>query len=147
MSCIAWDGKTMAGDKLATYGGTKRTCTKVFKIRYDEAIVLVGAVGDMAAVTAWIKWLKGGSYREKPSLSTNDSFTGMMVFADGSIEIWEWTMAPYLIAEKFHAIGSGRGEALGAMAMGADAKKAVEIASVFDCNVGNGVDVVEFDNA
>lgn len=48
------------------------------------------------------------------------------------------------VVKAFHAIGSGRGEALGAMAMGADARRAVEIASRLNVGCGLGVDVIRF---
>lgn len=141
MTCIAWDGKTLAGDRLMSYGGTKIRMRKVHRITdKDGKRWLIGAAGDGPVVRHWIEWLRGK--QERPTIPKDASFTALMI--DSRHRAWqvEYSLVPYRVPAKAHAIGSGRGEALGAMAMGADAQQAVRIASKIDANCGLGVDCV-----
>lgn len=51
---------------------------------------------------------------------------------------------PFEIEEPFYAFGSGMDIAIGALAMGANAIKAVEIASRYSSHCGNGIDTLTF---
>lgn len=57
MTTIAWDGKTLAGDKQVTTGGTATKTTKVFKVKTKKGYVLVGYSGDLADGQAFVEWL------------------------------------------------------------------------------------------
>lgn len=146
MTCIAWDGTTLAGDRLADYGGTPLRVRKVHKlIDRDGKDWLVGYCGNWNFSRAWIAWLTGAR-TEKPVLTTGDLFTALMI--DRQRRVWQ--VESYLQPSRVgmiggvHSIGSGRGEAIGAMVMGASARKAVEIAARYNTGVGLGVDVVRF---
>lgn len=55
-----------------------------------------------------------------------------MIGRDGQISHFSERLRPYKVHASFYAIGSGRRLAIGAMAAGASAKEAVEIACRFD---------------
>lgn len=142
MTCIAYRNGVLAGDRLGDYGGTRVRVRKVHRIVHNGEECLIGVSGNAAAATAWIVWMKNGEHR--PTVSSSDGFTALLI--DTKLRVWryEWSLVPQRMYGEFHAIGCGRGEALGAMAMGADARKAVLIASRFDIAVGYGVETVEF---
>ncbi len=56
----------------------------------------------------------------------------MVVNPDGEVVHYDRHLVPIRVANEFHAIGSGRKLALGAMMAGASADKAVEIACHYD---------------
>ena len=64
---------------------------------------------------------------------------------NGHIAKFEDSPYPVVYNDKVFAEGSGRDFAYGAMAMGADAVRAVEIANQYDVHCGGGVDVLTFD--
>lgn len=143
MTVIAWDGTTLAGDRLATYGGTKMRSRKVHLVTWKGKEWLIGGAGSLSITTAWLAWLQGKG--DQPKIGDDDQFTGILI--DRRHRIWQVhaNLVPFRVPGKRHAIGSGRGEALGAMAMGADAKKAVMIAQAIDDSCGLGVDAVRFE--
>jgi hypothetical protein len=57
--------------------------------------------------------------------------------------IYEASLKPYPIKDKFYAIGSGAAYALAAMALGKSPREAVEIAARFDPGTGGEIDVIK----
>jgi len=141
MTCIAWDGDALAADKRASNHGL---AFKVTKIRWINRN-LVGGSGDLSSLMAMFRWFENGADPDKlPECQKDkDRWTPLLVI-DGwrNILRYEQDGFSYRVEEPFFAIGPGRDFAIGAMAMGADAVKAVEIASQFDTGCGNGVDVL-----
>jgi hypothetical protein len=145
VTVIAWDGKTLAGDRLASYGGTKVRTRKVFRVTDRNGKEwLIGAAGDKPLLEAWRAWFCGKT-EERPAIAGSDEFTVLMI--DRSHRVWQmqYTLTPWRIPAKFAAVGSARGEALGAMVMGADARRAVLVAQKIDATCGLGVDCVSFE--
>lgn len=56
--------------------------------------------------------------------------------------IYEASLKPYPIKDKFYAVGSGAAYALAAMALGKSPREAVEIAAKFDPGTGGEIDVI-----
>lgn len=143
VTTIAWDGKQLAGDRQGNYGGTRVLLRKVHLIKTKTGgEYLVGAAGDSCLIAAWTRWVVGDG--PEPSFKSGDEFTALMI--DRSRRIWkvEWNLVHVRCLNRRMAIGSGRGEALGAMSMGASAPTAIRIASKWDASTGCGVDVVSF---
>lgn len=140
MTTIAWDGQTLAGDKQATSHGTPSVCTKVFKVERDGVVCLYGTSGRADECTAFRRWVLGEA--DRPSLS--DEFSVMSIDQKGRIWMAHGQMYWYEIGRQTWAIGSGADYALGAMACGAGAEKAVLVASDLDAFTGFGVDTVRF---
>lgn len=141
MTCVAWDGKTLAADKRVVYAGLARTVTKIFRV--DN--VLVGIAGDGAQGMEMIDWIRGGCAPDRFPASQRDKeqwATIAVIKADG---LWVYERSPYpmRIEDKTYATGSGRDYALAAMHLGKTAREAVEIACLFETGCGNGVDVLE----
>jgi hypothetical protein len=143
MTTIAWDGAALAGDRLGDYGGTKVTIRKVFAVKNKRGErYLIGGAGGSGLLTAWRRWVEG--LGPEPVINRDDDFAAIMV--DERRRVWkvEWNLQHVRYRDRFMALGSGRGEAIGAMAMGATARQAILVASRHDIGTGRGVDVVKF---
>lgn len=141
MTVIAWDGKTLAADKLGDAGGLKRTTTKIF--RFDGG--LFGSAGSASRGAEMFAWIKSGADPERvPSYQLTDDYQVVMV-VDNERKVWLYGRSayPFIMEDPFHAIGSGRDFALAAMDLGCDAERAVEVACRFETGCGNGVDTLE----
>jgi ATP-dependent protease HslVU (ClpYQ) peptidase subunit len=142
MTTITWDGRTLAGDRQATSGGTPTTTTKVFKVKCKKKKYLVGFSGRLADGQAFLRFVERG-FQDNPAI---DTLTAMVIHEDGRVVTYDDTNANPcdLGILKYWAAGSGADYALGAMAHGATATEAVLIASDLDVNTGRGVDKVSF---
>ena len=139
MSVIAWDGKTLAADRQACTGDTKATVRKIFKLESGEILAFAG---DLDVGMAMKHWYEEGHKREDfPKINRDEkTFCRLIVASESGVVYYERTPEPVQLLDLFMAWGCGREAALGAMAMGADAVKAVEIASRFILYCGNGCD-------
>ena len=145
MTVVVWDGKTLAADKQATNNGLKLKTTKIFRMRGH----LVGFTGSLDYVSLMHKWFEDGADPEKyPKQQEDDNkWVGMIVITpDKKILKYEQTAYPIDFTEtKQLCIGSGRDFAFGALAMGADAYTAVEVACEYDNGCGMGIDILELE--
>lgn len=141
MTVIAWDGKTLAADKMACAAGYGYTVTKVHRLR-DGAIVAFSGDGDGAmALLAWLNAAQNPvAYPEQQK--DNDT-SALVVKPDGSVWSYGKTPYPQRIECKSYAMGHGRDFALAAMHLGKSAKEAVEVACALDVYCGNGVDALD----
>lgn len=142
MTCIAWDGKTLAADKRACYGTMVNTVTKIHRV----GDVLVGSAGDLAFALGMIEWVRGGREASQFPLSqaTKEDWQPTLVIEkDGSISLYERSPHAIRYEQRCAAIGSGREFARAAMALGKTAREAVELACQLDSGCGNGIDVLE----
>lgn len=146
MTCIAFDGKTLAGDKRATNCGLARTVTKIHAFQNNTQLVAIS--GNAAIGAEVMAWLLGEADPEKfPAAARTDETTVLVIERSegGKPVVRAYTSGPYatVFEDEQIAIGCGRDYALAAMTMGADARRAVEIACQFDVNCGNGIDTLE----
>ena len=90
-----------------------------------------------------VKWLsKWPDLADAPKRFQDCDASGFFLLRSGEV----WTLSgsePFQTEAEFHACGSGWEVAMGALAMGASAERAVEIASDYDQGTGGGVDKVE----
>lgn len=133
MTTVVWDGKTLAADRRMA--GFMTTC-KIFP--FDGGYIAgAGAMDQLAEVALWMQ--KGG---DKPRLPEDAESEFLVIRGKRAF----WLTWPYLreirIREPFAALGSGADYALGALAMGADARRAIQVAAQFDPHTGGGIDAV-----
>lgn len=143
MTCIAWDGKTLAADKMATSVGYGYTVTKLARLR-DGAIAAFSGDGDHAmALLAWLNAARDP--REYPELQKDNDTCAIVVKCDGSV--WSYGKTPYAqrIECAVYAMGHGRDFALAGMHCGLSARDAVELACRLDVFCGNGIDTLTLD--
>jgi len=141
MTVIAWDGAILAADKQITYGDTIKTCTKIFKVG-DDAVAFCGT---NATAMRLLDWYRSGSDKKKwpESLQMGDYYCEMIVANKDGVKVYQQQPYPTFVEGHFTAWGAGREVAIGAMAMGADAVRAVEIASYHCEGCGRGIDFFE----
>lgn len=140
---VVRDG-VMASDSRATIeseaGGIRFVhCEKIYKI--PELGMIVGVAGDGFAALRFVEWLrtrptkKGRKKRDDMLVIGEADFSAIVLHKDGKLEEYDRWLTPedvLLDVNQYYAIGCGAKAALGAMAMGADAKRAVEVACGID---------------
>lgn len=160
MTTIAFDGKTLASDSQLTLGDLRldshtqkifQPNTGEFWYVNGEKAMAFGVSGKLSAVQAVRAALASGmsGYRGLTADSRfpkGDSFKYLVITEAGEVYAggqysddetpWLARVSPPI------AVGSGAEFAVGAMATGASAEFAVEIASRFDVNTGGGVQVL-----
>jgi len=144
MSCVAWDGHTLAADRQGTSGGNKTTVTKITAVQDGKMLYAVAFVGLHTAGLRMLEWFAEGAEEEEfPNITDDgDTLTSLIVASKKGLVVYEQCPTPILFRDKLQAWGSGASVALGALAMGADSKKAVEIACKFDIYCGMGIDAI-----
>ena len=142
MTTIAWDGKTLAADKRVSEGNGNFTTTKIE--RFGGALLAVsGDIGVALDILAWFKGHQRPDDYPKPIDTTRIAM--LLVIRPGNVVRYCTDAAnPYRMEDEQVAFGSGGDFARAAMYCGKTAVEAVEIAAIFDCGTGNGVDSLEF---
>lgn len=143
MTTIAWDGTSLAGDKLIVNSGLKVYSTKIYRIKN----MLIGTSGTISSGKEMIHWLSNEEKIENfpPSQLDEDSWAPTLVIRNRKIFVYERSPFPYEVEDKFFAIGSGRDFSLASMYLGKSAKESIEIASKFDVNTSYETDVLLFE--
>lgn len=139
MSTIAWDGRTLAADKQAVTGGMREIVTKARLLPNGQVLAWTGEHECGLILAAWYE--SGADIDKWPKFQSGDDWTRLIVASANEVIVFERQPVGQLLEEPFMAWGSGRDYAMGAMAMGASAGQAVEVASRFDINTGLGVDL------
>lgn len=138
MTVVAWDGKILAADKLMTGNGLRQTTTKLF---YDGGTA-IAFCGNIDSGMALVNWYKNGAIQSDwPVSQRGENWAQALIIKEGKCYGLSQEPFLYTIEDNFAAIGSGRDYAIAAMHLGKNAKEAVEVASLYDVNCGNGVDV------
>ncbi len=142
MTVIAWDGETLAADKMVVDGGgIRRTTTKIFQRR--DSSYLLGVTGNWDVCMELLAWWEVGPIAENfPAAAREDR--GLLVVISKATGILSYNAGPYPLrheAEKC-AFGSGRDFAEAAMFCGKTAEEAVRVAIAFQSDCGNGVDTL-----
>lgn len=143
MTVVAFDGTYLAADRQVTRGGQRGSITKLLRLSNGEVLTWTGHLQNCLGMQHWYlagaKPSEWGNYRVDPECSAE-----LIILSEDGL----WTFSgPYgvRVEDPFVAIGSGAEYALAALAMGATAEQAVEIASRFDNCCGLGVDVMRFE--
>lgn len=144
MTTIAWDGRTLAADTRSSWGGTPvdGACRKIFEAIHPKGRLLVGCSGISEECNAIWLWMTGK--REEQPQTTDIRIMAVdesgFVFVGSKPGYWSE------VGRRPWAIGSGCDYALGAMATGANARRAVQIASTLDTGTGieGGIDTLAF---
>ncbi len=141
MTTIAWDGQTLAADRMISYGDS---CYEITKIQKFEDY-FIGTTGTTIFGLQMVEWFKQGAIKEKFPSTIGESVYNQMIVIDKSktIFLYECGYIPVKIESKQIAIGSGSSYALAAMKTGMSAIEAVRLAIELDIYSGFGVDSLE----
>lgn len=146
MTVIAWDGKTLAADRMSSSSGSFMTTRKLQKINGH----LVGGAGCSAQVRMHMAWYAAGADpSELPSVIASDDVPSLLlvISPEKRIFLYENGPLPTEFFDPFVAIGSGRDFALAAMHLGYDALMAVNVASRLSTSCGGGYNTLSFEEA
>ncbi len=147
MTVIAFDGFKLAADKQATEGGLRHITTKIKRIEKGrfKGYIMAGA-GCTSQANHMMAWFEMGAEPEAfPKYQDTEDLSAQLLVISPDKEIlrFDFNPLPCVFHDEIYAMGSGREVAMGALAMGADAVQAVEIASKLCSGCGMGVDVIE----
>lgn len=141
MTTVAWDGKTMAADTLATdnWGLKEHVNDKV----WAGSDFLCGGAGEYHQLRKWRRMAEKMTLRDLLMFGYPDydkETNDQAILVAGAEGCWRHTGGIFIKCSRpFHAIGSGRDYALGAMHFGASSRSAVVIAAEFDNGTGGEV--------
>lgn len=147
MTVLAFDGECLAADKQATEGGLRHLTTKIKRIEKGKFKgYLMGGAGCTSQANMMMSWFESGAEPEYfPQYQDSEDLSAQLLVITPKREIlrFDFNPIPIVFNDDMYALGNGRDVALGAMAMGARAPEAVEIASQLCTGCGMGVDVLD----
>ena len=148
MTCIAWDGKTLAADRQSTGANTRLAITKIAKVHTEDGPVLIGVAGRAVDMQAFFHWAKTGfDLGAWPEALKECGSEALVILPSGQTLTYEDSPYPIVFHEQQRAIGSGMHFALAAMHLGKNARQAVEVACALDVACGMGIDTLTFTRA
>ena len=137
MTVIASNREMMVGDTECIHDERiVSTHRKVHVVRD----MLVGYAGCMDSGIEFLEWCKRGMGSRGKPRDLAQEFTGLILDESGLYE-YKFPLVPIQVEGEVWAIGSGAQGALGAMYMGADPEKAVQIACAIDPYCGGPITV------
>lgn len=142
MSVVAWDGRNFAADKQSSRCGLSRVTTKIFQ----DGTRYYGCVGTEETGLVMMEWHRNGAVREEfPECQKDDEHWSHLIVIDNIQSVFYYSRwpIPIRLQQSYFAWGAGEDFAMGAMAAGADAIRAVEIANYLSVDCGNGVDAYD----
>lgn len=141
MTTLAYRDGVLAVDSLCCNSGGRRGLI-------EKAVAHGGTIyagcGMAQTVVEFFEWAAANEPKDYKFTHKAEDFAGLIVrFVDGRPQVWtiEEALKPWEVRMPFTARGSGVDYALGAMAMGASAAKAVQVAATFDLGTGGPVRV------
>lgn len=147
MTVIAFDGKTVAADRMAVAGNRKHAVTKLFPILDGQNKIqkVLGVNGNAAHGLALVAWYKAGcNPKHFPQPADPQNNAHLIVFETGKMPIeYQGYAVPVIIEDRLYACGSGGDAARAAMLAGAKAVDAVVITGVVCLDCGLGVNELE----
>jgi ATP-dependent protease HslVU (ClpYQ) peptidase subunit len=129
----------------ATYGNLKRKSSKLHKIKVGKLELIIGMCGAVVSGYAMLEWIKKGRKPDDfpfPIQQNPEMGSRTIVGEVGTGKIYYYDQFPVAvpILDPFGAWGAGEDFALGALALNATAREAVEIACRFSVNCGLGIE-------
>lgn len=143
MTTIAYRAGILAADTQGTRGNSRIRVRKIQRL--DDGSLFAGA-GAFPAIVKVHKWANAGMPDDKlPKLALGDDgeVECLIVRPDGTIVLVDEALTPETLVQEFVAIGTGCEYALGAMACGRTAARAVKIAARFDTNTSEPIETMQ----
>lgn len=128
MTTIAFRGGILVSDTAVFDRGTY--CGTVTKIHRAPDGSLFGAAGALGDMMAFEQWMRDGAPEPRPAFMDEDS-EALVIRPDNTVWWYGKTQHSEIVGD-YHAIGSGFRLAMGAMAAGASALRAIEICCDLD---------------
>jgi len=136
MTVIAWDGKTLATDRMANDGSQKWESSKAWYDTSEGEVVIITGVGLLAYIKQLSEWYTKG-LPVMPDVAPSMAQL-IVVKKDG---LYELQYNQLIKRDMYCAFGDGKDIAIGALAMGASAGQAVNICNQHSLHCGKGVEL------
>ena len=143
MTVVVWDGSTLATDCAATDGRVKWQSTKAWRFE-DKILSGVGPLQSILAMRDW--YMDGADPGRFPVIQTSFPCHFIVISRGQGLSRYESGPIPIIHGRNQCAFGEGRDFAYGAMAMGASAGEAVDIANQFSVHCGHGKQVYDLED-
>jgi hypothetical protein len=138
MTVLAFDGKVFAADRQSQSGDLISRVCKIRRLPNGDVIAWSGAIENGLAMAQWYE--AGADPSLFPASQKMDDWSRLVVVPKkGRPFVFEQLPVRQMILDSRWAFGSGRDVAMGALEMGADAVRAVKIASKLCSSCGLGV--------
>jgi hypothetical protein len=151
MTCIAYRDGIIAADSQETDGNNIKTpCQKLFRIaKGKNKGHILATQGASFSGMVFVDWY-AGAREEMPSsdrdlIDSDDAFGILLLTPKGLFEV-DKSCRPVPISTSFYAIGDGGPIAMGAMEMGASARRAVAAACKWNIHCSGPVAWMELDD-
>jgi len=133
------------------FHGPNARITKIRKIVVEGHEMLVGVSGHTVTAQAVFEWAQTGFAQDRMPENQKDPEKRNIILCIARDDekghrtyIYENSHVPWQNEQPFTAIGAGSDLAAGALEMGADARRAVEIATKHSPVCGMGIDTLTF---
>jgi 20S proteasome alpha/beta subunit len=146
MTTVAYRNGVLAADTRVMSSGWKTPIrvTKLYRIGNEQGYV-AATIGRRSATTMLVQWLQAGAPAGfMPDL--DDESKVIVLVSHDRLRVFE-AMGCFEIDAEFIAFGSGMSVANAALIMGADAKRAVEVAAMLDESTGPDVETMSMEPA
>lgn len=144
MSTIAYRAGTIVGDTAISGGGTLLGVSDKIAATADGRAI-GGAVGYASFISAFTRWIRTGRPGDAPCPKGPESHGFWIEAETPSVIRVVDDQGEHEIEAEFYAAGSGADLAVGAMAMGATALQAVDVAARFDARTRRPLLMFMFD--
>lgn len=138
MTTLAYRSGILASDSLVTSGGARSGLT-ARKIRRVGGALVAGC-GFIGELERFISWVAAGMTGDDP---LRGGETNALLIAPGQPLLMFGSTGPWAVEADFVAMGSGEDFAFGAMAYGASAIEAIEVAIRFDVYSGGPIQTLK----
>lgn len=148
MTTIAYCGRFLAADTRGTYGNDgicQATCHKL-RVHNDVAFSATGRITDVWLTKLLDWWLDGADPANMPPRGSDEEVGNfIIVYSTGALSLTYGTPYPQEMGKPV-AWGSGANYAIGAMEMGADAMRAVQVAMKHDGPTGGDIEFIDMED-
>lgn len=142
VSVVAWRDGVIAADRQGTCSDMRLLSVKMRRLPSGVVVAWTGTQSQGLILADWYE--AGADPAAWPKFQEDkDDWTRLIVASKAGVYCYERHPRREEQIDPFLAWGSGRDFAMGAMAQGASAARAVEVASQYSVGCGMGVDVME----
>lgn len=145
MTILAYRNGILASDSLANVRGTRISAVR--KIGRDPDGAIFGATGGVADCHAFLRWCQAGRPDDAMPKLVEDHFSGLLIEKDGTVKEYAPNLNWATHDAPFFGWGPGGDIAIGAMAFGATAIEAVNIAIEYEGSCHGPVQIERLDIA
>ena len=136
MTVVVWDGKSLATDRQANDGYMKWEAETARSMVRQTEHYIVSGVGTLGSILKMRDCFKANG--NLSTLEVQPNSAELIVVSSKGLTVWSSNGTSVELSAPM-AFGEGREYALGAMAMGATAQEAVQIANEYSLHCGKGV--------